>query len=161
MPLSVRRWKRGENHWGTGPVWKYKTSHVSRLHFSMGSTGSRQTAPGNLWSEPSSYWSPSVPEQLKNVQSTKSMRKLVSLVTMTETVRPSEFEFWWKITFTWPSSLNTYSVSCSKLKKLWGVDQLDGGSMVTFRFSSTTWHLTIRGLSGRTGQKEKEWMAVN
>lgn len=57
--------------------------------------------------------------------------------------------------FTLPSSFNTYSIWCSRLKKLWGVDQLDGGATVTLRSSSPSWHVTIWGLSGLTGRKKE------
>lgn len=52
------------------------SNNVNRLHFSRESTGSRQTAPGSLWSEPSACWSSSVSEQMKNVWSIKSHRLL-------------------------------------------------------------------------------------
>lgn len=56
---------------------------------------------------------------------------------------------------TLPSSFNTYSIWCSRVKKLWGDDQVGGGSMITFIFWSIFSHLTIRGLSGLTVEENQ------
>lgn len=72
-----------------------------------------------------------------------------------QTWRDHQTLFQCKLVSTSPLSLNTYSISCSRLKKLWGVDQVDGGTMVTFRPCSSSLHVTFLGLSGWTGQKKK------
>lgn len=48
------------------------SGHISRLHFSRESTGSRRTSPRRLWSGPSACWSSSVSGQMENTDAVES-----------------------------------------------------------------------------------------
>ena len=131
------------------------SNKFSRLHFSRETTRSILRPPASLWSEPSARWSPSAAEQMKKVLS-----KIRKVTQWENKMQWREQQTWHgemiRLVFTRPLSFNTYSIWCSRVKKLWGVDQLNGASMLTFRSSVPSWHLTIWGLSGRTGQKRND-----
>lgn len=136
-----------------------------RIHNTSYSSCSIWTAPERLCSEPWACWPSMESEPTKFVQSVvkrvkeehqikkKKKKKVFSIYIL----------FQYENAPTSSPFSNTYSVWFSRLKKLWGADQVGGGSMITSSFWSNFWHLRIWGLSGWTVEENQTnfWTLAN